>query len=68
MGVWLCALSVSLCLCGCSGERCSIPVDHEVVEGAVEEGTEAFIEDPFHLAQTVPPRRVEHGAAATGGA
>ena len=61
---WLCALSVPLCLCGCSGERSSIPVDHEVVEIAVEDGAEAFVEDIFDLAQPVAPRRVEYDQVA----
>jgi hypothetical protein len=64
MGGWLCALSVPLCLCGCPGERSSIPVDHQMVEGAAEDWAEAFVEDSFDLAQPVAPRRVEYDQVA----
>ncbi len=64
MGGWLCALSVPLCLCGCPGERSSIPVDHQMMEGAVEDWAEAFVEDSFDLPQPVAPRWVEYDQVA----
>lgn len=41
-------------------ETKSIPIDHEVVQLAVEDGTQSFVEDAFDVAQAMPPRRVQN--------